>query len=586
MRSNRFSCWQFLLLVLFMHLIMVNAVNAAFGGFIPLSFSGRLAYTYTYASNNTNESETTSLLGTINAAGYVWRPWFATTSLALNLGVSNTETSTSSSDSTSSTGSFNLGVFPGSRFPFSLSYSRSDSQSESYYDLTQLSGEVRSKVTRLSLRQAYRPQRGNQSYDGWYYVTNFDGQSFGSESAAYGLNYQKRLPKQNFKATSTHSESETAGSSVKPKTDLISVSHVYTPDSEVGLNSLGSYVKSDTGYGGALSISSQLASSFYWRPESRSLGVSGGVRLSESKSEGGGGQSSVSRSLSTNLGLNYRVTRALNMSANASVSVSDDESSDSLITSQTLGMSYRGDQRNIAGFTHSWSGNTTVANTTSESNSGGVKTKKDSQSVGVGLGHSISNNWSVGSKSSMSTSLAQSGAASKSSELDVITKSISHSGSMSWNRRGLSGSTNANTQISDSRSFGESDSTFQRFGFSLAQNLDINRQSQLNGNMSYQADRTETDDGFGGQQTGGSRAVNGAMAYSHGRPFGVYNLRFSSSLTGARQIDSDVPTTTLRWDGKFQYQLGLLATSLTFRATQGSSGPVAKSMSFRATRSF
>ena len=586
MRSNRFSCWQFLLLVLFMHLTMVNAVNAAFGGFMPLSFSGRLAYNYTYVSNNTNESETTTLQGSVNAAGYVWRPWFATTSLALNLGVSNTETSTSSSDSTSSTGSFNLGVFPSSRFPFSLSYSRSDSQSESYYDLTQLSGEVRSKVTRLSLRQAYRPQRGNQSYDGWYYVTDFDGQSFESKSTAYGLNYQKRMPKQNFKATSTHSESETIGSAVKPKTDLISVSHVYTPGSEVGLNSLGSYVKSDTGYGGASSINSQLASSFSWRPESRSLGVSGGVRLSESKSEGGSSQSTVLRSMNTNLGLNYRITRALNMSANAAVGVSDNNGSDSLITNQTLGMSYRGDQRNIAGLTYSWSGSATVANTTNELNSGGVKTKTDSQSVGAGLGHGVGNNWSVGDKSSMSMNLAQSGSASKSSELDVITKSISHSGSMSWNRRGASGSTNANTQISDSRSFGETDSAFQRFGFSLAQNWDINRQSQLNGNMSYQADRTESDDGLGGQQTGGSRAVNGTMAYGHGRPFGVYNLRFSSTLVGARQIDSAVPTTTLRWDGKFQYQLGLLSTSLTFKAAQGNSGPVAKSMSFRATRSF
>jgi len=98
-----------------------GSTYALFGKYLPLKLSGTLTYQYGYITSGVNaESETTSLTGTINANGYIWQPWFATTSAALNLGVSNTETTSSSSDSTSTSGSFNLGVFPRSRFPFSL----------------------------------------------------------------------------------------------------------------------------------------------------------------------------------------------------------------------------------------------------------------------------------------------------------------------------------------------------------------------------------------------------------------------------------------------------------------------------------
>jgi hypothetical protein len=568
--------------VFFVHLIVASNANAAF---MPLTFSGQLTYGYNYATNNANESETTTLIGSINAAGYVWRPWFATTSMALNLSLSNTETSTSSFDSTSRTGSFALGIFPRSRFPFSLSYSRSDSQSESYYDLTQISGEVRSTVTRLSLRQSYRPRRSNQVYNGWYFETKFDGQNFTSESAAYGLIYQMRLPRQNVMVTTTHSESETLGSGVKPKTDLISVSHVYTPSPEIGLNSLGSYIESDSGSNSVVSINSQLASSFYWRPGHRLLGIAGGVRLSESKTEGGA-QDSLKRSLNTNLGLNYRVTRALNVNASASLGTSDSENLRTLSTSQTLGISYAGNQRQIAGFGYFWSGSANIANSTTQSDSAGEETKTDTQSAGAGLGHGISKNWSTGTRSSMSMGFSQSGSASKSTAVDVVVKTISQAANLSWNRRGRGGSTHANTRVSDSRTFGETDSVFQQFGVAITQDMAINRQSHLSGNMSYQASQTETENSVGEMATGGSRSLSGTMSYGHGRPFGVYNLRFTSGLTGSKRIDSAIPTTTVRWDGIFRYRLGLLSTSLSFRALKSASGTVSKSMAFRATRSF
>ena len=69
---------------------------AAFGGLVPLSWSGSLAYDYGYSDHAGNESETTGLTLELGASGYIWRPWFAATSVALNLGLSNAENATSS----------------------------------------------------------------------------------------------------------------------------------------------------------------------------------------------------------------------------------------------------------------------------------------------------------------------------------------------------------------------------------------------------------------------------------------------------------------------------------------------------------
>ena len=146
---------------------------AAFGSLVPLSWSGQVSYGYAYADNAGNQSEATSLLLGLSATGYVWRPWFATTSAALNVALQNVETTTSSSDSVAAGGDFTLGIFPGSRFPFSMSYSRNDSRSQSFQDFSRVSGESSFTVTRWSLRQNYRPRGNGQLINAWYNLTEF-----------------------------------------------------------------------------------------------------------------------------------------------------------------------------------------------------------------------------------------------------------------------------------------------------------------------------------------------------------------------------------------------------------------------------
>jgi hypothetical protein len=583
MFSGYISQLRMLAAVIFLCSVCADAL-AAFNGLVPLSWSGQLAYNYGYADTAGNESETTSLLFGLDGSGYVWRPWFATTSLALNVGLSNSQTATSSSDSTVGTGNFSLGIFPGSRFPFSMNYSRTDSRSQSFQDISRASGDVSFTVTRLSLRQSYRPRGYGQLYNAWYYLTKFSGEAFDSESTTYGLDYALRFSRHSLALNSTHSSSTSSSNSSEPTTDILSLTHVYTPSNELGVNNLVSYVQTDPGDGGTASKDSQAFSSFFWRPEHRAVNVSGGVRLSETQSEGV--VSTVTRGLNTNLGLGYRVTRYLNFSANASVGTTDSNDTQTLSSAEAASLSYSGGQHQISGFSYSWQWNGGVSNANTRIQSAGVTISNDQQSISSGIGHGLGKSWTPSQSSSVSASVSQSVSGSKSSEQDVVAKTLSHGLSLSWNRRGQRGSTYMSSRLNDSRSYGERDTVFDIFGASLVSDYAINRLSSLSGNVDFSATQNELENDAGGKDTSKSSVISGGLGYRNNRPLGIYNLQFSSNLAGSKQLDTSVPTTTLRWDASFRYSLGLLSTTLNFRASKSASGVVSKSMNFQATRSF
>jgi hypothetical protein len=557
---------------------------AAFGGLVPLSWTGQLAYNYGYMENAGNESETTSLLLGLDASGYIWRPWFATTSLALNLGLSNSVTATSSSDSTVGTGDFSLGIFPGSRFPFSMNYSRTDSRSQSFQDISRTSGDTSFTVTRLSLRQSYRPRGYGQVYNAWYYLTKYSGEAFDSESTTYGLDYSLRFSPHSLALNATHSSSTSSSNTNEPSTDVLSLTHVYTPSNELGVNNLVSVVQTDPGDGGAVSKDSQAFSSFFWRPEHRAVNVSGGVRLSETQSEGV--VTTVSRGLNTHLGLGYRITRSLNFSANASVGTTDSNDTQTLSTAEAASLSYSGGRHQISDFSYSWQWNGGVSNSNTRIEAAGTTASADQQSISSGIGHNLGKSWALSQNSSVSGNFSQSVSGSKSSEQDVVAKTLNHSLSLSWNRRGQRGSTYLSSRLSDSRGYGERDTVYDDFGASLISDYAINRLSSLSGNVDFSASQNETENDAGGKDTSGSSVISGGLGYRNSRPLGIYNLQFSSNLAGSKQLDSSVPTTTLRWDASFRYSLGLLSTTLNFRASRSPSGVVSKSMNFQATRSF
>jgi len=565
---------------------MLSEAHATFGGLVPLAYSGQVAYNYNYVENAGSQSEATSLLFGLGASGYVWRPWFATTSLALNVGLSNTNSTSSSTEGTVGTGSFSMGLFPRSRFPFSLIYSRTDSRSQQFQDISQISGSTSFRVTRWTLRQSYRPRAYNQMYNGWYSYTEYDGDSFGSDSTVYGLDYQLRISQQILSVNIAHTSTQSQGVD-ESSVDVVSLAHVYTPSAELGVSSLVSYVESDPGGRSSTSTDFQAFSSFFWRPEYRAVRVSGGVRLSESKSDGVSA-TTISRSLSTNLGLGYRISRSLNMNAGVSLSTSDNESTQTLSTAQTMSLSYTGAHKQWSGYSYAWQWNASASNITTQTEIAGVGStdSTDRQNVSSGIGHNLSKSWALSPASSLAATFSQSVSGSKNSEVDSVARSLNQGAGLSWSSRGGRGSTYVSGRFNDSRSFGDTESVFDSFSLNYNTDITLGRLSSMSGNANYQMTQSETKDAVGDEAESLSRNLSGGVSYRNNRPFGIYNLLFTSSLQGGKQIGSVTPTSTLRWQGTFSYSLGLLSTSLGFRASESAGGNITKSMNFQATRAF
>jgi len=558
-----------------------GVAQAAFSSFMPLNWGGSVTYAYGYVSAST-ESERMQLLGSVNASGYVWQPWFARTSATLSLGLTNTESTASSSDSRTATGAFTFSVFPFSRFPFSLTYTRSDTRTAAFSDLTQLSGSLYSQLSRLSLRQTYSSRGGDLS-SLWYYRSDFSGELSSSLTENYGFTHQAQSAPNTLTLATSYTKSKNSQSSLRPAVLSLSVNHIYTPGSERGVTNLLTYIEMDSGAAKSKSAVSQGSSIFYWRPEHRALSVTGGVRASKTES------SAVSdrKSFDTNLGVNYRLTRRASMRAGLTVGTAESGNSRLLTSGQSLGISYSSHRYPLgAGFDWQWQTSGSAGNSLSRSDTAGVKTSTNVQSYGAGLGHSLAGQWSLGHSSSLSMGFSQGLSANKSSVVEDVSRTLSNSFNLSSNYRARRGQTYGTIQVSDSRSMGVTESVFQRVALNVSQELVINRLSALSGNIALDANRQEYERVTGGTETGYRRFGNVNVTYRHQRPFGIYNLRFNSRFSGSKEIGNDVPSQRLDWDNRFQYSLGLLGMSANFRMTQYGEGVPVKSLYFQATRSF
>lgn len=570
--------------------IVSTSAQALFGGYLPLNLSGSVGYHYNYITAGESESEMTMLTGSLNASGFIWQPWFASTSAALNLGISNSETKTSSSDTTNASGSFGLNMFPRSRFPFSLNYSHNDSRLETFSDISRVYDESHYTVSRLTLRQIYegratRRSIGSRTYL-WYSTTDYNSKTTDSESESLGAQYQIRLVPHNFQASASRSTSKTSNTPNKPKTDVLSITHTYTPGGDLGITNLGTYVDTKDSGSDSQTTLSQLSSNFFWRPEHRALNVNGGVRVSDTESTQGVSDSEL-KSLNSNLGMSYRLTRHITVGASLSMGSSDSGDSQSLTTSQSGQISYVSSEINFGKFAYNWQGGINGSNSATRTESGATESSTTIQTSGAQLGHSIARRWTLGKNSSLGMNAAQAGNISASSEEDKPSKGFNHSAGLSWNTRGKSGSIYGNVRVSDSRTYASQDSEFQNLTASLSEDWTISRLSFLSGTLSFDLSQQKTvSDVPGASYSSKTRTAAANFSYRHDRPFGIYNLNFTSRLLGNRVIDSFSPRTIWDWDNRLRYSLGLLDTSLSLRIIDASGGEPSKSLYFQATRSF
>lgn len=561
---------------------------------IPMSYSGALSYGYGYVnSGNDSEAESSSLTLNLNVTGFIWRPWFITYTAGGSLGFARAKSTTSeTAKSVALAGNLGFNVFPSSRFPFSLLISRSDSTVENRSALNTL-GSTNYTASRILLLQTYKGKENFLTNFSWSY-SQFESDASSSESNALNYDARYRKTKYAWMAGASYNETSNSDSAVRPQNFTARANHNYVPGNQLGVTSSVSYNHSNVRLASGSSQTSvaQASSVYSWRPEHKPYSFSGGVRVSASESNRVAGDSE-SNAMSLSLGLNYRLTRKINVSSSGTVSAAETDGDNTSSAAANVSTGYNSDQYDISGFRYNWRTSGGYSYSTSESDNGN---KQQNSNVSFSLGHTAAKNWALGRTSAMSFSLSQSGGLGYSGD-QVGSATVGHSVGLNASSNDRKGSTFLGASLTDTRSCtGECDSAVdaeaQFFAVQFARNQGINRLSSLTGNASYQWGRQKKLQEIAGQPgqeesvKSYTRSANMNANYHHLRAFGVYALNYTSAVSYSRNFNvDDDARDTLTWENQFTYVIGLLDTSLNVDfVKQGED--VRGSLSFRATRNF
>ncbi|MCF6229262.1 MAG: hypothetical protein L3J62_00505 [Gammaproteobacteria bacterium] len=541
-------------------LLPLSVVAAVIG---PIKTSGSINFLTQYNKSAAGAaSSSRSYMYRGSADSYIWQPWFITWSGSLGLGLSTRD---SGSSTRNVTGSVSFDILPRSRFPLLLSYSVSNSKTESQINSNTLgvvSSEREADSTSFSAYQRYSARDGTL-YSGWLTsnYTNAPAQSgvarvWGRDTSR-GISAARRFEFHAVEAMLREFSSRSVGSESTRR--AASLSHNYSPESEFGVNSGLTMNESVTTASSVSSRSVTLGSRFFWRPDYSSFSVNGSINAGENTSSGSG-----TRKVDAQLAGSYGLSRSVRISAGVGVSLVETEVGKTGSSSQNIGISYSSDRFLLGKYTWGW--NTGAGLSNSLSRGGGRDSS--SASANISLGHSANRQFELGERSSIGLSLSQSGGVSQvisASGSDVplgggVQKNISHSASVNYSHSGETGTTSIWSSLNDSRDLNRGTSQ-QGLQVSLSRDERVSRTSGLMGSINYNYSQSSTADGKSSSSNSG-----GSMSYFDSRFLGVHRLRLQSELRLSEAAGGDTGLAlSSSLSNRLTYQLGLL--SATFSAS-------------------
>lgn len=510
----------------------------------------------------------------IGAATYIWQPWFV--QLAGGVGLSATQTDSSgeasTGDSTNVTGNFGLQVFPSSRFPFQLNYSRSDSRtSGDFFGLDYT-------TDRWSLRQSYRTRGGGTTMSLSADRSTIDSRDFGRDTVdAVGADYATSWDKQQLSINTSYSENDRADLGTGTRQLQAGLQHVYRPDPNLSADSLLSYNRTDQRFrllGPAIESQvtelRQYSTLATWRPDDEHpLQVLGTLRAFDGRTERAGATAADVRSLGGTAALTYRFSDRLNTFATLSASQVDSENETQALYTESVGVSYTFLPRQV------WS-STYVANTSVTAGHVHGDNAVSQSTGGAQFGHTLSRVLGGNERSSWLLSLGQNFGAFYETDRGS-TRNLVHSAGLSWRYSGgetFNRTAYASLSFSDSRNYGAIESRFSLVNLQLSGQAQFSQYSVGSANFTVQHTSQESGSFVfpGGSvplpqaRISDNTSVSGSLSYQHVRFMKVPRLFFTSQFTAYQNNfsraagDPNAPPEQVSWtfENRIDYFIGRL----------------------------
>lgn len=574
--------------------VVMNACgNSQTGGIPPIRTSGSVGYTFRTSEFDDLPRETVNQVdAALRASSYVWQPWFVTTEAGVNLAQQTRSGGTTAEGDTEIVGGdASLGILPLSRFPTTLSYSRTDSRIDNNLgaDYTRdRASLVQRSLFGTSLRTLTR-----LSYD------TIDQPASGDETIrTAGFNVSKMLDRGTLGLSLNHVDSEFLASAPTEQDELeetnsATLTHSFAPSSLFRMQNTVSYIQDedDTEIQNFDRVTTQGVSTQQWRFAQYPFTVNGALRASrddfETSADGSLEDEQVGTSLfSAGVGLNYPIRPRLtaNFGLNALYQDTHEESTDALSvitvedeqeieSSLTSSIAYLSLPKPVGAFAWRWNSRANARGQYQAfTREPGEDSRRFDGSGGVALGHTLTRPIPVPLLGPGQFGFNQTGRVdfdSDDPQDDFVVPSLAHDANVTYSSSARGVSTYFRMSVSDRREFVASDAAESQ----LAQ-LQLNRRSAIDVQESWTASltvqaarqhRRNEDADFVASATG-------RLAYVDQRIFDIRNLLFSSELEldaiGLEDVIRNEEENRFErerqaeWTNRIQYRIGKITTSL------------------------
>jgi hypothetical protein len=588
--ARRWACGACLALV---------AATAGHATASELFFGGQVSLSHrTTESDMGGDSQQQAVSGTLNGVGYLWRPWFATVGLRLQLSLVDTEadqpglTATRSTDEQVVSGETRLNLFPRSHFPFTALADVYDARVETDQVGVPLQDIDTLRRERVGFNQQYRAPGGDASYAVDYlHSRQVDRDASRERTDDVRINASHQFDRQSLQygLSVRGAERQELGLRRTSGLDTLNLRHSYRPAVGFTIENVVDLIRDDEQLEGVDTrddLYSAFDTSMTWRAARSNWSVR--TRLGMQKLESDiGATGLVHETLSASGIVSYDFSRALRFSGDVGVNRTRAEASpQSYHHFQNLTLAYAPAPVPVGAAQYHWGAAGTLGNT-DDSDQPSV------QNLSLNVRHGLDRILADGRGRTITLSASQSASQFLDSENGRLF-TLNHGGSaaVAWNGGDTSSRLQAN--LGDSRLMGQGpdsrqneaiDQTSQTADVLGTHSIRTSRFSALEGDANVGVTRVLDQD----EESRFVFATVGA-GYSHQHAFAVDRLRIRSRLEYAAYDSRQGAFATeseerLSWDNRLDYTVGLLNMNARRTVTE-LDGSRTTTTSVGASRSF
>jgi len=563
-----------------------------YGELAPIRLSGNWGYELRYDWSEDQETVlTNAAVARLNAATYIWQPWFAQVDGGFGLRFSDSQGDNRDSSSVLGGADGRLRLFPASRFPFEAFFDyRNNVVDDNFFDSNY-------EVMRYGLRQTYTPQGGGLNLGLRYEHSDRRSDQSRNRDQEENNDFLELIASRDFGDLSTRwvnrYEQNKRDNPEEEESRLFSMfRHQYPVASTASLSGQIIY-RDDLDFNGNERTKQRWEFNEYlfWRPETDNpLLLTAAVRYLDttiSRNLPSDDSDSNSRNLNANLGVSYQFNPYWQLSANAASTLTEDTDGEQTTeTAESLRLNYDPAAIQLGESEYRWF---TTLGVTAEQNSDPAE-ESNLITTELGLGHSLSRSFQFQSGSSLQLRLSQSGNIGQDSA-DGRFYWLDHSASLNWGYNSGTANTRLSLIASDTRNYeeginnqDEQNSELQLLDLQFSRNQSLGRYSSWSGNISLQLRREVNHEQRNPPELAPEREDEDYLSptarielnYQNQRLFKIPQLSFKSTLR--LYSDSYLPllddTDNIDdqegqvWDNKLQYRIGRLDLLLLGRLSR------------------